>query len=267
MHNFALTSALPTLHRSVAQPFPPCFIQIMRMRELERRTGVHRETIRTYLRLGLLPQPERPLPNQAVYNEQHVEGIGLIRRLRQDSRLTLTEISALIQGQAPNIRVEANIFGQLERLLASRVGLDNKLVKIASLQDQSLHAEADAQALAKLEIISIVHAEDGDYVSLTDVQLILIWAEMRSIGFAERLGFGPELTSVYRQAAEFVAAWEAETFITRTEGRIDLDFAANMLQVGLPLMLNFLGLIRMKAFMRNIDAHQAQQPAPAEPAA
>lgn len=237
------------------------------MKELERRTGVHRGTIRVYLRNGLLPEPDRPLPNQAAYGEQHVEAIGLVQRLRQDSRLTLPEISALIQGRASHTRVEANVFGQLERLLASRVGLDSQLVKVASLLDRSAMAEADAEMLDKLSIISIVRDEQGDCLSLTDAQLVLIWAEMRSIGFTEALGFGPELTSVYRQAAEFVAAWEAETFITRTEGRIDLDFAANMLQAGLPLMLNFLGLVRMKAFMRNIDAHNAETPALEEPAA
>ena len=32
----------------------------MKMRELEQRTGVHRETIRVYLREGLIPEPERP---------------------------------------------------------------------------------------------------------------------------------------------------------------------------------------------------------------
>ncbi|WP_390902446.1 MerR family DNA-binding transcriptional regulator [Sphingomonas bisphenolicum] len=30
------------------------------MRELEERTGVHRETIRVYLREGLIPEPARP---------------------------------------------------------------------------------------------------------------------------------------------------------------------------------------------------------------
>jgi len=231
----------------------------MKMLELERRTGVHRETIRSYFRHGLLPEPERPLPNQAHYGEHHVEAVRLVQRLRRDNRLRLPEIKALMQGRASHVRVEANAFGQLERLLASRVGFDEHLVKIVSLVDRAAKAEADAEALAKLEIITIVRDDNGDMVSLTDAQLILIWSEMRSIGFAETLNFGPELTIVYRQAAEFIAAWEAETFIERTEGRIDLDFAANMLEAGLPLMLNFLGLLRMKAFIRNIDAYQADR--------
>lgn len=220
---------------------------------------MHRETIRSYFRHGLLPEPERPLPNQATYDERHIDGVHLVQRLRRDNRLTLPEIKALMQGRASHIRVPANAFGQLERLLASRVGLDDHLVKIETLRDRAEKAPTDAEALSKLDIINIVRDEDGDLVSLTDAQLILIWSEMRSIGFGEALNFGPEMTSVYRQAAEFIATWEAETFITHTEGRIDLDFAASMLEAGLPLMLNFLGLLRMKAFMRNIDAYQADR--------
>ena len=40
----------------------------MRMRDLERATGVGRETIRFYIREGLLPEPERPGRNVAWYD-------------------------------------------------------------------------------------------------------------------------------------------------------------------------------------------------------
>ena len=39
----------------------------MKMKELERETGVGRETIRFYIREGLLPEPERPKRNVAAY--------------------------------------------------------------------------------------------------------------------------------------------------------------------------------------------------------
>lgn len=39
----------------------------MRMRELEARSGVGRETIRCYIREGLLPEPARAARNSASY--------------------------------------------------------------------------------------------------------------------------------------------------------------------------------------------------------
>jgi hypothetical protein len=38
---------------------------VLKMRDLERLTGVHRETIRVYFRAGLLPAPDRPKRNVA----------------------------------------------------------------------------------------------------------------------------------------------------------------------------------------------------------
>ncbi len=44
----------------------------MKMQDLERATGVGRETIRFYIREGLLPQPTRPSRNVAWYDESFV---------------------------------------------------------------------------------------------------------------------------------------------------------------------------------------------------
>lgn len=54
----------------------------MKMQDLERATGVGRETIRFYIREGLLPQPERPNRNVAWYDEAFVARVGLIKELQ-----------------------------------------------------------------------------------------------------------------------------------------------------------------------------------------
>jgi len=75
---------------------------------------------------------------------------------------------------------------------------------------------------------------------------------MRQGGFTEDLGFTPEILTFYLQPAETIAEREAALFLERTEGRIDDETAAVMLQLGLRLMLDFFGLLRMKRFLRNI---------------
>ena len=68
----------------------------MKMRDLEAKTGVNRETIRVYFRKGLLPEPARPARNVADYSDEHVRAINAVRKLQRESGLTLAQISKII---------------------------------------------------------------------------------------------------------------------------------------------------------------------------
>jgi DNA-binding transcriptional MerR regulator len=230
----------------------------MKMRDLEARTGVNRETIRVYLRHRLIPEPQRPKPNSADYDESHVRAIQAVRELQRESGLTLSQIKAALSGETPNRRVEAGAFQHLEELLAMRVGYEEqRAVTIDALRERDPHARRDAKVFAKLGLVTILDEGDGPQLSLTDAKLIEIWGRMRAAGFVEGAGFPPSILEYYRHASEYVAANEAMLFLDRTEGRIGEDEAAAMLQLALPLMLDFFGLLRLKAFMHNI--HGATQ--------
>ena len=69
----------------------------MKMRELIKRTGVSREMIHYYTREGMLPPVEKPLPNQARYEERHVERILLIKKLQQKKFLPISQIKKIIK--------------------------------------------------------------------------------------------------------------------------------------------------------------------------
>lgn len=104
-------------------------------------------------------------------------------------------------------------------------------------------------------MVDLVTEGDEPRLSLADARLVEIWAQIRELGFVEEAGFPPENIAFYRKAAEDVAAREAEVFLQGSTGRISEEKAAAMLQGALPLMLDFFGLLRLKAFMRNI--HEA----------
>lgn len=226
----------------------------MKMRELEERTGVHREVIRIYLRNGLIPQPERPRRTVAVYGEEHVQAIAAIRRLQRESRLTLAQIKSLMEGGGAEARVEASAFDQLEQLVAHRIGGDGSPVTIASLLDRYPEAEQDARSLEKIGILEIIRTPQGEALSISAAQLVRIWGEMRKAGFDRHLDYTPDILGFYIDAADFVGRWEATTFLERTHGRIDVDEAATMVEHALPLMLDFFGLLRQRAFFRHVDA-------------
>jgi DNA-binding transcriptional MerR regulator len=229
----------------------------MKMRELEERTGVHRETIRVYLREGLIPEPARPRKTVADYGEEHVQAIQAVRRLQRESRLTLSQIKAIIGGEGTEGRVEASAFDQLEQLVAHRVGVDGPPVTIASLLERYPYAAEDARILAKIGILDIIETEQGEALSITCAQLVRIWGDMRKAGFDQRLDYTPEILGFYTEAADFIGRWEAKTFMERVDGHIDVGEAATMVEHALPLMLDFFGLMRQRAFFRHVEAIRA----------
>lgn len=224
----------------------------MKMRELEAKTGVNRETIRVYFREGLLPEPDRPARNVADYGEEHVRAVLAIRKLQHESGMTLPQIKSALNGEAPRRIMAATAFNHLEDLVSSRVGVEQGLVPLDSLIDQNPKAADDAAVLDQIGIIDLVDGPDGRALSYTDAGLVNIWGRMRQVGFDEEHGFPPEILDYYVEAAEYVAGREAQIFLDQVEGRMAEDEAAAMLEFALPTMLNFFGIIRQKAFLRFI---------------
>ena len=76
---------------------------------------------------------------------------------------------------------------------------------------------------------------------------------MRQAGYNESRDFFPEVLDHYIRAADYIARIEVQRFLSRTKGRVDEETAAEMLRVGLPLMLDFVGLLRSKFFIRYLS--------------
>lgn len=68
----------------------------MRMAELSRESGLPVATIKFYLREGLLPPGERTSPNQALYSEDHLRRLRLIRALIEVGGLSVASARAVL---------------------------------------------------------------------------------------------------------------------------------------------------------------------------
>ena len=68
----------------------------MRIAELSQTTGVPVPTIKYYLREGLLPAGELTSPNQARYDDRHVQRLRLVRVLLDIGRLPIATIRDLL---------------------------------------------------------------------------------------------------------------------------------------------------------------------------
>lgn len=223
----------------------------MKMSELEKQTGVDREVIRIFLRKGLIPEPYRPAKNVAEYDDRHVRAITTVRDLQRTGRLSLNQIGDLVEGRGLEPNASNGAYQHLETLLAIRFGVDESpRIALCELAKRLPYAHHDAHTFAKLGMVEIADTPDGEMLSLGDARLVEIWGGIREAGFIEESGFPPENIAFYQQAAEMIANEEVRVFLEGSAGQIAEDRAAAMLQTALPMMLDFLGLLRLKAFLR-----------------
>jgi hypothetical protein len=101
-------------------------------------------------------------------------------------------------------------------------------------------------------LVEIQQTKHGPALSITDSRLITIWGEMRAGGYTEENGFPPSIVEFYREPAETIAIAESSRFLEAVQGRMDEQDAAALFQVGIRLMIDFFGLLRLKALMRHI---------------
>jgi len=233
----------------------------MKMRELERRTGVNRETIRVYLRDGLLPAPLRPKPNVAEYDETHVQGILAIRELQRTRGLKLPQIRRALAGDVASLPTDPGAYPHLDALVATHLGIDGALVPLARLRERNPHAARDARALAGVGAVRVQRREGQAYLSPMDAQIVGLWGEMRAAGFTEALGFEPAITRFYVDAAEALAQEEVGRFLEILGDRLDPARTADLAKTALELMLPFFGLLRIKAVLAALAGH-GRPPAP-----
>lgn len=219
----------------------------MKMRELERRTGVSRQMVQFYLAHGLLPEPARPRPNVADYGEEHVRAIEAVRRLQIDGRLRIQEIKqALADGGTP-ARGDAALLPHLDQLFALRAGIDGQLVALKSLEERNPHARVDAEALQRVGAIELKRQKGQWFLSRLDAQIVDHWADMRAAGFTEAEGFDAGIVASHVEAAAALADKEVDIFMTRSRPDRTMEQKAAMADAGSKVMLKLFTLLRMKA--------------------
>lgn len=219
----------------------------MKMRELERRTGVTRQMVQFYLAHGLLPEPTRPKHNVAEYGEEHVRAIELIRRLQTEGRLKISEIKQALSGTATALPNEVASLPHLDTLFALRTGVDTQLVSLASLEARNPMARSDATILQEIGAVEI-HRQDGqDVLSRMDAQVVGLWGELRAAGYTEARGFDPRTVSMYLKAARELAFAEIELFHNKIDPDLPVEERAAMAEAGSRIMLGVFTVLRMKA--------------------
>jgi DNA-binding transcriptional MerR regulator len=215
----------------------------MKMRELEQRSGVGRETIRYYVRMGLLPEPARPKPNVADYADEHVRRLGVIKRLQAERYLPLSFIKQVLDRPTSG---EIAALPGLEGMLAASVAPANGGAPLA---------EAAALAgleLAELDVLArdgVVEVSDGALGPL-DLAIARAWGRVKASGYSPEAGFFAEDAQLYVETLEPLARREIERFYGRLTGSGTVEDAARLGQAGIEHINDLIALLRTRILLR-----------------
>lgn len=219
------------------------------MRELEKASGVGRETIRYYIREGLLPEPDRVSRNSAWYSDDHVARLRAIKRLQEERFLPLAVIRSLLEAEDGERWLAPEAFPMLDALLAARLDHGAARVAVADLAGQLTRAMA---SVAELTAVGMITVDTAGMVSARDAAIARTINELAEIGFSEELGFAGEQMRFYLDFVEWVTNQEMKLFFDRTAGVVGEAQALAMAERGISAVNDLLSQLRTRALLRKL---------------
>lgn len=217
----------------------------MRMRDLEKASGVGRETIRYYIREGLLPEPDKASRNSARYSGVHVQRLKAIKRLQEERFLPLAVIRTLLEADDGNRWLLPEAFPTLDAQLAQR--LDDAGPARVALADLAL-ADHATEHLADL---NIEVADDGS-ITARDAAILRTVQRLDDIGFTPELGFNGGQMRLYNVLIDWLTGQEIRHFLEHTAGQIGEAKALDMAEQGISLINDLLGQLRTRALLKKL---------------
>lgn len=221
----------------------------MRMRELEKASGVGRETIRYYIREGLLPEPSRVSRNSAFYSDDHIHRLRAIKRMQEERFLPLAVIRALLESEDGDRWLAPEAFPMLDSMLAARLGDNAARVPLAQLVEQMTGGQ---KAVDSLLGINMIAADAAGTVSARDATIARSISDLAEIGFTEDLGFADEQMRFYMDFIEWVTNQEMRLFLERTAGQVGEAKALDMAERGVSVVNELLSQLRTRALLRKL---------------
>jgi len=232
----------------------------MKMKELERETGVGRETIRFYIREGLLPEPERPKRNVAAYGPEHVRRLKLIKRLQSERFLPLSIIKRVVEAEAALPAAGIDGFIGLENslypLLAEERALEER--PVAEVIKANGISQADLDAWIEIGLIRTVEKDGTSWLDHRNTRIAQLMAGLRKAGFTDEAGFPATFWSLYVDMMKWLAHEEVVLFYQRAAGRWGQQEAAERGAAGIQAMNEILPVLRSEFVVREVEEISAR---------
>jgi DNA-binding transcriptional MerR regulator len=222
----------------------------MRMRELEQASGVGRETIRYYIREGLLPEPDRASRNSASYNAGHVTRLRAIKRLQEERFLPLAVIRSLLDSDDGDRWLAPDTFPLLDALLAARLEAGGTARQPVAAVAADL--EIEPRTIAEHIATGMVSIDADGTMSARDTAILATIKQLGDIGFTEELGFTNIKMGFYLEFVEWVTTQEMRLFLHGTAGHVSEAQALDMAERGVSVINDLLSQRRTRALLKKL---------------
>lgn len=172
----------------------------MKMSELIKQTGVSREMIHYFTREGMLPPVEKPRPNQANYNEKHVERILLIKKLQQKHFLPIPMIKQIVEQEDLHffdeelLEIKSSYFEFADYLMPQEIIGEKAFLEYSGMSPERL---ADFE---KYKIITCKEIDGEKRYPHDSVKLGKLIGDMRKRGLSHENGFSRTALKEVRDA-------------------------------------------------------------------
>jgi DNA-binding transcriptional MerR regulator len=204
----------------------------MRMRDLEKAAGISRETIRFYIREGLIPEPERTHRNSATYTEEHLARLLTIRRLKDERFLPLSVIKSLFAGETAGW-LEPAMLPEIEHRLRARLDAEGERVDAGALLESMGEDPANLTACVAAGVIEL--APDGS-LSPRDARILRLLCDASRIGFTRERGYAGEGIGFLAEMMHGLAEREVRDFFARVAPHVGEGEAADMAERGISII-------------------------------
>jgi DNA-binding transcriptional MerR regulator len=245
---------------------PPSFPPALRMKDLCERTGLPRQAIHFYIQAGLLPAGQKTGRNMALYREEHVARLTLIKNLQHERFLPLKAIKALLDGQESQFSsAQRRLLGEIKQrfttasLSAARGGGPEPTVRADEACARALVPRADLERAIEIGIIGARQDEQGRTVLAAEDQWLLdAWGEIRRLGYADELGLRIDDVAMLQEVVDDLFHREATLLVSRME-RMSPEKGAEMIERALPIvhrLLTGLHTKKINAFFATLSSFE-----------
>lgn len=244
--------------------------QLLKIADLSARTGVPKDSIRYYVKEGLLPPPRKTSRNMAYYEAAtYVPRIRLIKELQESRFLPLRVIREILSAEGgPTTVEELDTLSALDGKMF-RNGVPGAPPKPMLRKDVAARVDVPEDELRALEAVGLLTPEEQDgaiYYSPVDIQLAEAIGQMRGYGYRPDAGFPPETYRVYIEAIESLARRELGTFAQGVTGRKSPSEMVAMAEAGVMVVNKLLGILREKILLSLLHEYRVEMESGQRPA-
>lgn len=213
----------------------------LRIGELSELTGVSRDTIKFYLKEGLIPRPVKTGRTMSYYDPSCVERIVLIKKMQSERFLPLQIIKDLLEDEGSAMEEVA----LAEAFMGMSAFSDPvTVVSLEEIKQKTGYSDQDIRKVEQAGLIGSRRDEPGREYTSIDLGILVLIRRREQAGFS--LDYSLLMMGIYRDAIGTIVREGTQLFATRAVIDEKLVTMTQNVSEGERALAEFMPLIRTK---------------------